>query len=75
MNEEEFLENHPSLKGKSVWTSIDESDSARFSGKDIHETQLDKQKVKEVVTAYLCKYVCRDDRIKKLRDGILNELG
>jgi len=49
MNEEEFLKEHPSLKGKSVWTSIDESDSARFSGKDIHETQIDKQRVKEAI--------------------------
>ncbi len=35
-----------------------------------------KAKVKEVITAYLCRYTCRqDDKIRKLRDGILKELG
>lgn len=40
-----------------------------------HRSSLDKEKVKEVINAYLCKYVCRNDRIRKLRDGILKELG
>lgn len=38
--------------------------------------KLDKERVREVVTAYLCNYICRkDDKIRKLRDGILHELG
>jgi cob(I)alamin adenosyltransferase len=42
----------------------------------MNEEKLDKKKVKEVITAYLCNYVCRkDDKIRKLRDGILHELG
>ena len=42
----------------------------------MNEEKLDKEKVKEVITAYLCNYVCRkDEKICKLRDGILHELG
>ena len=44
--------------------------------KQMNEEKLDKAKVKEVITAYLCNYVCRkDEKICKLRDGILHELG
>ncbi len=35
----------------------------------------DKERVKEIVKAYLCNYVCRKNpKIKKLRDGILKEV-
>ena len=34
----------------------------------------DYKVIGEIITAYLCKYVCRDKRIRKLRDGILTEL-
>ncbi|KKL99272.1 hypothetical protein LCGC14_1816160, partial [marine sediment metagenome] len=47
----EFLKEHPSLKGKLYYSSIGEpprSDWWTFI-KYIHETQLDKQKVKEVI--------------------------
>jgi len=41
----------------------------------IHKNCLDKRQVREVVTAYLCKWNCkRSDKIKKMRDGILKEL-
>jgi hypothetical protein len=36
---------------------------------------VELSKVKEVVTAYLDTYVCRDERLMKLREGILKELG
>ncbi|KKL83089.1 hypothetical protein LCGC14_1978270 [marine sediment metagenome] len=42
MEEEEFLKEHPGLKGKCIVGDA-------YTSKDIHKTQLDKQKVKEVI--------------------------
>ncbi len=37
--------------------------------------QKDYKAIGEIITAYLCKYTCRkNDKIRKLRDGILTEL-
>ncbi len=37
--------------------------------------QKDYKAIAEIITAYLCKYSCKkDEKIKKLRNGILEEL-
>lgn len=63
MNEEEFLKEHPSLKGKIFRKGgdfIDENEMItpplQVNAKDIHETQIDKQKVRDAIKkATLCK--------------------
>ncbi|KKM20344.1 hypothetical protein LCGC14_1646440 [marine sediment metagenome] len=63
MNEEEFLKEHPSLKGRIIYsqrfTTTPERNQGYFDSEEdpipsveigkIHKTQLDKQKVKEVI--------------------------
>jgi hypothetical protein len=46
MNEAEFLKEHPSLKGKRILYTQRFGDGEM---NDIHETQLDKQKVEESI--------------------------
>jgi len=42
----------------------------------IKENCVDKQRAKEVITAYLCNYMCKkNNKIRTARDGILSELG
>jgi len=32
------------------------------------------KEIEEIVRAYLCKYTCRDEKLRKIRDGILKEI-
>lgn len=68
MNEEEFLKEHPSLKGKIITRCSREyaTPTKRVSIKDIHETQLDNQKVNEVIDKIRIG-------IKHARDNPINE--
>ena len=50
MNEEEFLKEHPSLKGKILPHNLG------VDIEDIHETQIDKQKVREVIDKKIKQY-------------------
>ncbi len=71
-----FEEDFPSLKWS--WEFIDggQHKISAVRTEDIQKHCLDKAKVKEVITAYLCKYICKKDKkIRNYRDGILKELG
>ena len=66
VTEEEFLKEHPSLKGLFynhpteiiTWVSI----------ANIHDTQLDKQKVKEAIESIIeTKFVTREDIVNYLK--------
>ena len=49
MNEEEFLKEHPSLKGKTIYAMIRDEYWWVSGIEDIHKTQLDKAKVREAI--------------------------
>ena len=49
MNEEEFLKEHPSLKGKTIYAMIRDEYWWVSGIEDIHKTQLDKAKVRDVI--------------------------
>ena len=69
-----FEEQFPSLKdikGKMPTCNC----SQVYCKCEVKQHCLDKAKVKEVITAYLCKYTCKKSRkIRLLREGILEEL-
>lgn len=75
-----FEEEFPSITNQG-WKILNQVVSySKILDKDdkimIQKHCLDKQKVKEVITAYLCNYLCKkDEKIKNLRKGILGELG
>ncbi len=71
MNEKEFLEEHPSLKTKQIEVCENCKDnygnmfSILFMPEDIHETQIDKQKVKDAIKKI-------EDRLDAKYDGMIN---
>jgi len=71
-----FEEQYPSLKHKvDAGCSNCGAFGPCISIDDVQEHCRDKQRVKEVVTAYLDNHICKkDERIRKYRDGILKEL-
>ena len=83
-----FEEDFPSLKDKNVVRCVDgtwfyrseninpQDESGMYSGLIVNKYCLDKQKVREVISAYLCKSVCRNNtRVAKYKECIFKELG
>lgn len=49
MEEKEFYKEHPGLTGKEIVGDA-------YTSNDIHETQLDKQKVRDIINGYIGEY-------------------
>lgn len=58
MNEKEFLKEHPSLKGKMINETLDNGKVGWCYWQYIHETQIEKQKVKDVIDRLIGEMPC-----------------
>lgn len=54
MEIEEFIEKHPGFKGKRIQYGHSGIDLLVGAIEDIHETQIDKQKVRDVIDKWVC---------------------